>query len=293
MTIKCVISNNQGGLSNRMKSLISAIRYSVHHNIDYYVNWPILNSYSTHNHILNCKFESLFKNNIIINIDNDDNDNLSSITYNSHCFLILNKDNIPTNFNNFKSKCPVSFSKNDSLNRNIDFMYNEIPTNLLEEYKNYFKILQPIDSIQSKINTYSNSNFNDNTISVHIRSWSRNGENSRRNALFNIKMYENKLISCIENADNLTNLKFFLASDSSDVIDYFTNKSTIKEYIITYPRKTKLDISRDIPEGVQEDLIELYLLGKNKKIIGSHFSTYTEVAWYLAGCPKDITIISP
>ena len=61
--------------------------------------------------------------------------------------------------------------------------------------------------------------------------------------------------------------------------------------MLIYPRKTTLDNSRDFTEGIQEDLIELYLLSKNKIIIGSHFSTYTEVAWWLGGCTENIKII--
>jgi len=84
---------------------------------------------------------------------------------------------------------------------------------------------------------------------------------------------------------------FYVATDSKDVQNYFNNSSELKDRIFIYPRKTNLDTSRDFPEGVQEDLIELYLLSKNKIIIGSHFSTFTEVAWWLAECPENITII--
>ena len=58
-----------------------------------------------------------------------------------------------------------------------------------------------------------------------------------------------------------------------------------------YHRTTDLDTSRDFPEGVQDDLIELYLLSKNKILIGSHFSTFSEVSWWLAGCPQNVTIL--
>ena len=60
--------------------------------------------------------------------------------------------------------------------------------------------------------------------------------------------------------------------------------------IKTY-RETDLDTSRDFPEGIQEDLIELYLLSKNNYIIGSHFSTFTETAWWLGGCTQNIVIL--
>ena len=87
------------------------------------------------------------------------------------------------------------------------------------------------------------------------------------------------------------NYNFFISTDSEEVRNYFSEKSKLKNRILFYNRKTSLDNSRDIPEGMQEDLIELYLLSKNKIIIGSHFSTFTEVAWYLACCPRTITIL--
>jgi len=126
--------------------------------------------------------------------------------------------------------------------------------------------------------------FSDKTISVHIRSWNRPNEKGR-NKLHNIVKFENTMKKYDKS------YTFFIATDSQNVKNYFLNKSCLKNRILTFPRKTTLDNSRNFPEGVQEDLIELYLLSKNKIIIGSHFSTFTEVAWWLAGCPKDITIL--
>ena len=127
--------------------------------------------------------------------------------------------------------------------------------------------------------------FNKNTISVHIRSWNRNGEKSRRDYLFNIQKFETEMKKYNEQYN------FYLSSDSLEVINYFKNISDLKKRILIYPRITDLDTSRDFSEGVQEDLIELYLLSKNKIIIGSHFSTFTETAWWLAECPENIIIL--
>ena len=59
-----IISTNKGGLSNRIKSLVSCIRYSKKNNIKYGVCWEVLDSYRTNHHILNCSFSKLFKNKI-------------------------------------------------------------------------------------------------------------------------------------------------------------------------------------------------------------------------------------
>ena len=272
------ISINEGGLSNRIKSLVSVIRLSNHNKNEYKVYWKVLDSYKKNNHILNCSFNQLFQNNIEVNKINK-----QSNIYNSHCLLIFDNDTIPNNFNTFKSNCSIQFHKNDNLNRNIDYMYNKIPQHIKNEYIQYFKELKLIPELHQKVVDFSEK-FNEKTVSVHLRSWNRKNEKGRRDYLFNIKKFEKQMLKFKE-----TN--FYLASDSNEVIQYFTNKSKLKDKIIIYPRETNLDKSRDFPEGIQEDLIELYLLSKNKYIIGSHFSTYTEVAWWLAECPKDIIIL--
>ena len=269
-----IISINKGGLCNRIKSLVSVIRISKIENDEYKVLWEVLNNYKKDKHILNCPFNLLFENNICIN-------NISNNQcYDSHCLYIYDKDNIPKNFNNFNSNCSRSFSKKYD-NKTIDFMYNKIPEILKNEYIKYFKILKPIQKLQTEIDNFSKK-FNEKTISLHIRSWNRKNEKERK-SLYNLDNIENE----IKKYDESYN--FYLASDCQEVKNELHKKYSNR--ILTYPRKTTLDNSRDFSEGIQEDLIELYLLSKNKIIIGSHFSTYTEVAWWLGGCTENIKII--
>ena len=276
-----IISNNEGGLSNRIKSLVSCIRIAKKNNIDHKVYWPILDSYKYKSHILNCGFSNLFKNEVEI----EDISNIEKkYIFNSHCLYIDDIDNLPKNFNNFKSNCAIRFSKHDKYDRNIDFMYNKIPLDLREEYIKYFNELKPIEELQKEINNFSKK-FDNNTISVHIRSWNRKNEIGRRDYLYNIGKFEKEM----EKYDNTYN--FYIASDSQEVLDYFQKSKKFSKRILIYPRKTDLDTSRDFQEGVQEDLIELYLLSKNKIIIGSHFSTYTEVSWWLSSCTENIIIL--
>tara|TARA_Y100001970_G_scaffold290421_1_gene424094 strand:- start:2415 stop:3224 length:810 start_codon:yes stop_codon:yes gene_type:complete len=267
-----MISTNNGGLSNRLKSYVSALRLDPHSKIF----WPILNSYRIHNHILNCSFSKLFKNDIEVDTYTQSN------IYNSHCLAIKESDDLPKNFNTFTSKCSVKFSKSDSLQRNIDFMYHKIPNHIKNEYIQLFKIFIPIDELQNKINRFSQQ-FNEKTISVHIRSWNRNKEMGRRSYLFNIQKYEKQM----DTYDNT--YTFYISTDSQQVKDYFQNQN--KYNVLFYPRSSDLNTSRDFELGIQEDLIELYLLSKNSIFIGSHFSTFSEVAWYLGGCTKNITIV--
>ena len=268
------ISTNKSGLCNRLKSFVSIVKMAKENNSNSYkMKWDVLDDYNKDVHILNCPFNYLFLNNIEVDkIESGDK------TFNSHCFYIAGKDNIPKNFNTFKS---FRFTPSDRFRRNIDFMYNKIPENIKNEYIDYFKILKPIEKIHMEIDEFKKF-FNKDTISVHIRSWNRNGENSRHKYFYNLKKIEDRL-------NQYPNKNFFLSTDSEQV--KIKLKQMYKDRLIFYPRKTSLNTSRDYPEGIQEDLIELYLLSKNKFIIGSKNSSFTEVAWYLASCPKDLIII--
>lgn len=282
-----IIAYNIGGLANRIKAIASGYRLSEYYNRDMYIRWDVLDNYKTHTHILNCPFYRLFKNRNEIN--KDDIDHISPDSHimdknTSHCLIIFDSDNISPNFNNFNSGCSKQFTKSDKYNRNIDFMYRDIPEILKNKYIQYFKKLEPVDYIRRKIDIFS-SNFDEYTISVHIRSWNRNGEGGRREGLYDIIKWEKEMDKYDER------YKFFISTDSNDVRDYFMNREKYNGRIILYDRETNLDKSRDFPEGVIEDLIELYLLSKNRIIIGSHFSTYTEVAWYLGGCSDEIVIV--
>jgi len=271
-----IISTNNGGLSNRIKSLVSVIRYSKKFNTEYKIKWDILSSYKKNSHILNCPFNILFKNNIILtkNIKSE-----NDIYYSSHCLKIFDDDNLPENFNNFKSKCSRKFVKPS--NKIVDFMYNKIPQKIKDEYIECFKELKLKEELENEVNNFSNY-FNDKTISLHIRSWNRPNEKGR-SCLHNLNKFENEMNKYDKS------YKFFLATDSINTQKIL--KKIYKNRILTYPRKTDLDSSRSNSKGIQEDLIELYLLSKNKIIIGSYFSTFTEVAWWLGGCPENIKII--
>ena len=150
-----------------------------------------------------------------------------------------------------------------------------IPDNVIQNYLPFFQNIKPINEIQHKILDFS-KNFNSQTISLHIRSWSLPNEQGRQ-SLFNIDKIKYKL-------KEFKNHQIFLVTDNPK------NKELLSEFnIITYPRLSKID--RNSKLSIQEDLIELYLLSKNKTMILSHFSSYSEVAWWLGGCSNDIFII--
>ena len=84
------------------------------------------------------------------------------------------------------------------------------------------------------------------------------------------------------------NTKFFVCSDSASVIEKL--KKIFGDRILTYSRHSDLETSRSTRVGAQDDLAELLLLSKNKIIIGSYISTFTEMAWYFGGAKAKVII---
>ena len=274
---KTTVSINIGGLANRIKCMVSCFRLSD----EIYVKWDVLDTITKQiKHLLNCPYEELFSYPPEINEVKKD-----YITYKSHCLLIKDSDDIPEGFSIFKSNCKRQFSRNDSKYRNIDFEYNRIPENIKKTYIELFK--KPIlnKNIQDKIDNFYNKNMKDRVvISCHIRSWHTKYEQDRR-SLFDVNNFINKLEELNKKYNNCI---IFVTSDSESakktILDKFKNS-------ISYNRTTNNKTSRHNKEGIKEDLIELYLLSRCNVLVGSHYSSYSEVAWWLSGCVNEVYIL--
>ena len=296
---RIIVAENDAGLANRIKTVVSCLRYQDEYNHKLWVNWKIIGNEdkATHKdgiHNFNCRFRSLFKNEIDT-IDDDfyktKRNEKKVIAYRTHHLMVFDIDNIPKNFDEYKSKSAKYLRKRTD-GRHIDFNYNRIPKECKNRWINYFKKLEVNDDLQEKIDNFSQKNFDENTVSVHIRSWTQRCESDRFLKLFKqngLKDFENAMLKKLEE-NNKTN--FFLSTDRNTIKEHFMTKiPELQNKIKIYPRCSSHGTSRSMEKGIQEDLIDLYLLSKNKSIIGSHNSTFTEVAWWLAECPKDINII--
>jgi len=269
-----IISSNEGGLSNRLKCIASCIRMADFNLDNVKTKWRVISNYKKDKHILNCNYTNIIKN------PKEYNNQQIKIEYTPERLFIKKEDNIPKNFSKFESNCKKIFKKTPM---GIDFEFKRIPDNIKMEYIKAFSKIELCDHLQEKIEKFSKK-FTNKTVSVHIRSWNRPNEETRRSLHFKTKF--------ICEMDKFSNdYNFFLTSDSQKVINYFTQKSKLKDRIIIYPRIYNLNKSRDTSDGITEDLIELYLLSKNNYLIGSHFSTYTEVAWWLGKCSSNLTVI--
>ena len=91
--------------------------------------------------------------------------------------------------------------------------------------------------------------------------------------------------------------KFFFCSDNSDVYKYFAEK--YPDRIILYDRKIFND-PKLAESGHHDDIqittdafIELLILSKCDKIIGTYASSFDEVAWWFGSCQAEVIIPEP
>jgi hypothetical protein len=203
--------------------------------------------------------------------------------YTSWRLGVLQNDAIPENFSTYgESVDKGRLYYNDPLGRNIDLEYNRTPLDVIDVYVKLFLYIKPKEVLLKKINYFSKL-FDDDTVSMNIRSW--NDDAYRRKQYFNFEAY------VVEMKKLPSNTKFFITSDLEVVKAQLAR--IFPGRVLTYSRKTEVDASRTSVLGMQEGLIELYLTSKNKLIIGSFLSTFTEVAWWLGGAKAKVILPLP
>jgi hypothetical protein len=143
-------------------------------------------------------------------------------------------------------------------------------------YKHYKlnKLFIPIFEIQSRIDEIANS-FTMGTIGLHIR----RTDNHQSIAYNSIEDYCHFIKQEIVKKPNV---KFYLATD--DVI--------VKNILVeSFPNNilyNKATLNRFSLDGMKDAVIDLWCLSKTQKIVGSFYSSYSEIAAELGGIQLEI-----
>ena len=136
---------------------------------------------------------------------------------------------------------------------------------------NWADLFKPIDKLQKRIDRLT-SCFNDSVIGLHIR---------RTDSVKSIESStDDKFFDVIDKELELNNdVKFYLATDSKEVIQEMKNKYGDK--IISH----NFDLSRNTTNGMEDAVVDLYVLASTSKIYGSFWSSYSEAASYIYNKP--------
>lgn len=127
-----------------------------------------------------------------------------------------------------------------------------------------FKAFTPIPELQALINSYT-TQFGRNAVGIHLRR--QDNKQSIKHSPVEIFIEKMK-----EEISNNPDTRFYLATDS--VADEILIKNLFKERLMVHEKS----LSRNTEKGVQDALVDLYCLSATRKIIGSYFSSFSEVA---------------
>lgn len=258
-----------GGLANRMKAIDAAYHLAKDCGSKLKVIW-------FKDKGLNCRFDELFQH---------PTDSIITIREASFCDLLL--EDRPRKKNFFLPWLPEHL-KYDAC------IYEQQATLLFYDHFDYaawarnrrvylascvyfhpqpeeklFKLFQPIDSLQQEIAKRC-ADFNEHTIGIHIRRTDNIASITQSPTELFIKQME-------EIVEHQPDTIFYLATDSE--AEKLTLKQAFGNHIITSPHAAE----RHSLSGMQEALIELYMLSRTSKIIGSMQSSYSETAAQIGG----------
>ena len=296
-TQSILISNENGGLGNRLKSWVSVMRISA----EPLVYWEVNSS-------MPASFSDLFSNNCEIKTISKD-----AITHKSWLLSILSEDInlLPYRFSTVCS--PVNplirgigklfwrfsnkdhdrykymlFPKTHSKKtvrfdaRHIDLEYERIPFYFREVYSELFQKIRFNENIKQQADLLYKNNIDNETIGIQIRTW-------RDYPYRYNKYYKPSIIRLKRLMDRATNNKFLIVSDSEEVIESLANIYGL-DRIVFFPRKTIRSQSWNSIDGIKEDLIDMLILAKTQNIYASYLSTFSEVSWWLGGAKANVTI---
>jgi hypothetical protein len=298
MEEKYIVAMNPGGISNRLKCLISLWRIANLTNRKLLVYWP-------RNPVCGAEFKDLFENNFdeiskeyLYSISGRDykfhDPNDISIKNMQKKYLIsdtwrwafLKDEEITKHIaKNIGERYPLYKSETEPFQKNdgIDFSFHDIDIKVRKEILKYLKKIKPIKKIEGKVSKFSSKNKIKNCTGIHIRRGDYMNGKDRIGFVSDDESFINRMNELIKiNSKE----RFFLCTDSEE-----TQQKFIKIFgkrIITF---TKTNFDRNGVIFTQEGLIDLLILSKTKRILGTYGSTFTEMSWWLGECKPIMEII--
>jgi hypothetical protein len=293
-----IVSTETGGLGNRIKSWVSAMRLDA----DTRVHWPLTEN-------MPARFEALFANDCAIDAVPAD-----ARLYKSWRLAILAEDatRLPKHFAVVGSGThpvlrglgklgwrlrgrpgdryrymlfPKQHSRRSTRRdgRQIDLEYGRIPDAMRRVYLPYFGRVDVQPAIETRVDAWAADHINDTVIGVQVRTWR---DYPRRYRKYHLPA-RRRLVQAMR-AEAPTS-RFLVVSDSDDVID-FLGEHVGAERVLSFPRVAPRHQSWQQPEGIVEDLIDMLLLARTQRLYASYLSTFSETAWWLGGARAEVTV---
>jgi len=298
MEEKNLIAINPGGISNRLKCLVSLWRISNLTNRKLLIYWP-------RNSVCGANFKDLFENNFQ-EISKEKLYGLKKKEYKFHDPNDINIQDVPKKYL-ISDTWRWAFLKGEKITRylpkdkvknypiyksattpfqdyeGIDFAFQDIDSKVENDILKYLKKIKPLKKIRKKISEFERKNSIKNCTGIHIRRGDYLAGKDRLGFVSEESLFINRIKELI---DINPKERFFLCTDSKETQEKF--KKIFEDKIITF---TKTNFDRLGVIFTQEGLIDLLLLSKTKRILGTYGSTFTEMAWWLGDCKSKVEIM--
>jgi hypothetical protein len=250
-----------GGLANRMRAIDSALLISRKFDCSLSIFWEM--SFE-----LNCSFQRLFQ----------PFENVEIKEYYRNGFAKRSIDFVTGNLEKAGINYPPGYAKYYSnqevlkLNRQgFDFEnianYESVYISTVNRFysgRESFRSFKPIPQLQQRIDEHC-SDFGRHATGIHIRR-SDNHHSVKYSPISGfIDMMKDEL-------DKEPDTRFYLATDSPE--DEGKLKKIFGNRIITHSKT----LDRNSEKGIHDALIDLYCLSNTSRIMGSYFSSFSEVA---------------
>jgi hypothetical protein len=293
-----VVSAETAGLGNRLKSWVSAMRLGD----DVRVHWAV-------NANMPATFEQLFAN----------DDGIATVppdatVYKSWRLVVLPEDepHLPAGFATVGAGAhpllralgkgwwnvsgrptdryrymlyPKSHSRRSARPdaRHIDLEYERIPQYFRDVYAPLFRRIAIRHELAKRVADWAAVNLDEDVIGVQVRTWRDDPRRERKYYRPSVR----RLTALLDAAEPAA--RFLVVSDSDRVVPSL--RTTYGQgRVLEFPRQTARDASWQSPQGIAEDLIDLLLLARTRRLFASYLSTFGEVAWWLGGATARVEV---
>jgi hypothetical protein len=166
--------------------------------------------------------------------------------------------------------------------RHIDLEYERIPEYFRTLYGELFRRIVVQPEIASAANDWAAANLDDTVVGVHVRTWR---DDPRRHRKYHVP----SLRRLTHLMDAAADARFLVVSDSDDVAPMLAERYGVRR-VLRFPRVTPRAESWVTPLGIKEDLVDMLLLARTRRLFASYLSTFSEVAWWLGGTTARVSV---
>jgi hypothetical protein len=167
--------------------------------------------------------------------------------------------------------------------RHIDLEYERIPQYFRDVYGELFRRIVVRPEIAAAAADWAGVHLDADVVGVQVRTWR---DDARRHRKYHLPALR-RLLRLLDDAGE--GARFLVVSDSDDIAPMLAARYGAHR-VLCYPRTTSRADSWLAPRGITEDLIDMLLLARTRRLFASYLSTFSEVAWWLGGTTARVSV---